>query len=225
VFGPLAARYTDETARALARRDEPWAAAYAIAGPAPPSSLQLRWDAEARQLVLNSDHALGRATIKVLDHHRVAIETLHATVKPGETRVAIKDNIDGVFVELGDFRDFVVADSNGEIRAQWGTPRRLRPINSRVYRLTANATESRRAPRILSKLFQNQAVSLQTFPNKALAVLWDFKGLQGLQTENDHSPNFSGLEAPFRRIPDAAGPHSAAPAPLGFRARSPVRPD
>jgi hypothetical protein len=44
-----------------------------------------------RQLVLNSDHALGRATIKVLDHHRVAIETLHATVKPGETRVAIKE--------------------------------------------------------------------------------------------------------------------------------------
>ena len=74
-------------------------------------------------LVLNSDHALGRATIKVLDHHRVAIETLHATVKPGETRVAIKDKrIDGVIVELGDFRDFVVADGNGEIHGQWGTP-------------------------------------------------------------------------------------------------------
>jgi hypothetical protein len=27
VFGPLAARHTDETARTLARRDEPWAAA------------------------------------------------------------------------------------------------------------------------------------------------------------------------------------------------------
>jgi hypothetical protein len=27
VFGPLAARYTDETAWTLARRDEPWAAA------------------------------------------------------------------------------------------------------------------------------------------------------------------------------------------------------
>ena len=73
--------------------------------------------------MLNSDHALGRATIKVLDHHRVAIETLHATVKPGETRVAIKDKrIDGVFVELSDFRDFVVVDGNGEIHAQWGTP-------------------------------------------------------------------------------------------------------
>jgi hypothetical protein len=59
----------------------------------------------------------------VLDHHRVAIETLHATVKPGETRVAIKDKrIDGVSVELGDFRDFVVADGNGGIHGQWGTP-------------------------------------------------------------------------------------------------------
>ena len=52
----------------------------------------------------------------MLDHQRVAIETLHATVKPGETRVAIKDKrIDGVFVELGDFRDFGVADGNGGI--------------------------------------------------------------------------------------------------------------
>ncbi len=59
----------------------------------------------------------------MLDHHRVAIEILHATVKPGETRVAIKDKrIDGVFVELGDFRDFVVADGNGGIHGQWGTP-------------------------------------------------------------------------------------------------------
>lgn len=44
-------------------------------------------------------------------------------VKRGETRVAIKDKrIDGVFVELGDFRDWVVADAYGEIRGQWGTP-------------------------------------------------------------------------------------------------------
>ena len=59
----------------------------------------------------------------MLDHHRVAIETLHATVKPGETRVAIKDKrIAGVFIELGGFRDFVVADAYGEIRGQWGKP-------------------------------------------------------------------------------------------------------
>ena len=36
-----------------------------------------------------------------------------------------------------------------------------------------------------SKLLQNSRVSLQAFPNKALAVLWDFKGLQGFQTAFD----------------------------------------
>ena len=36
-----------------------------------------------------------------------------------------------------------------------------------------------------SKLLQNSRVSLQAFPNKALAVLWDFKRLQGFQTSFD----------------------------------------
>src|SRR5271168_1240734 len=36
-----------------------------------------------------------------------------------------------------------------------------------------------------SKLLQNSRVLLQAFPNKALAVLWDFKGLQGFQTSFD----------------------------------------
>ena len=36
-----------------------------------------------------------------------------------------------------------------------------------------------------SKLLQNSRVSLQAFPNKVLAVLWDFKGLQGFQTSLD----------------------------------------
>jgi hypothetical protein len=123
VHGPLATRYTDETARVVAQRDEPWAARYMIAAAPPPPSLQLHYDAEARQLVLTSDRALGQATIKVLDHHRVAIETRRATVKQGETRVAIESKrMAGVFVEIGDFRDFVVADAYGEINGQWGTP-------------------------------------------------------------------------------------------------------
>ena len=121
--GPLGARYTDETARTLADRDEPWAASYTISAPAPPSSLQLRYDAETRQLVLTSDRALGPATIKALDHHRVAIRTAHALIKKGETRVTIKSKpIGGVFVQVGKFRDFVVSDAYGEINAQWGTP-------------------------------------------------------------------------------------------------------
>ena len=41
-----------------------------------------------------------------------------------------------------------------------------------------------------SKLLQNSRVSLQAFPNKALAVLCDFKGLQGFQTSLDAFQNF-----------------------------------
>ena len=99
-------------------------------------------------LVLNSDHALGRATMKVLDHHRVAIETLHATVKPGETRVAIKDKrIDGVFVELGDFRDFVVADGNGGIHVGHAPARAIaEPAGCRpgLFRDLRSGSEQRR---------------------------------------------------------------------------------
>ena len=36
-----------------------------------------------------------------------------------------------------------------------------------------------------SKLLQNSRVLLQAFPNKSLAVLWDFSGLQGFQTPFD----------------------------------------
>ncbi len=122
-LGPLGARYTDETARTLADRDESWAASYTISAPSPPSSLQLRYDAETRQLVLTSDRALGPATIKALDHHRVSIRTAHALIKKGETRVTIKSKpIGGVFVQVGKFRDFVVSDAYGEINAQWGAP-------------------------------------------------------------------------------------------------------
>jgi hypothetical protein len=122
-FGPLGARYTDKTARTLDRRDEPWAASYTIAAPPQPSSLQLRYDAEARQLVLTSDRDLGPATLRMLDHHRVAVATLRAVVKKGETRIAITNKrMTGVAVEIGAFRDVVVADAYGEIRGQWGTP-------------------------------------------------------------------------------------------------------
>jgi hypothetical protein len=123
VHGPLGARYSDESARTLPRRDEPWATGYTIAPVPQPSSLQLSYDADARQLVLTSDRALGPATIKVLDHHRVAVRTVRATVGKGETRIAIKDKrMAGVFVEIGKFRDFVVTDAYGQIQAQWGKP-------------------------------------------------------------------------------------------------------
>lgn len=120
-FGPVGARHTDESARTLASRDEPWAASYTIAAAPQPSSLQLRYDAEKRQLVLSSDRPLGAATIKVLDHHRVAIETLRTVVKKGDVRVAVRNKrIGGVYIRVGAFRDFVVADAYGEIKGQWG---------------------------------------------------------------------------------------------------------
>jgi hypothetical protein len=123
VHGPLGARYTDETARTLAQHDEPWAAGYTIPAVPPPSSLQLRYDADARQFVLTSDRALGRATIRALDHHHLAVETRRAMVRKGETRIAIKNRrIAGVFVQIGAFRDFVAAGAYGDIKGQWGTP-------------------------------------------------------------------------------------------------------
>jgi hypothetical protein len=51
-----------------------------------------------------------------------------------------------------------------------------------------------------SKLLQNSRVSLQAFPNKALAVLWDFKGLQGFQTAFDAFQIFRLGPPPFGRI-------------------------
>jgi hypothetical protein len=61
-----------------------------------------------------------------------------------------------------------------------------------------------------SKHFQNQARFRQVFPKKALAVLWDFNGLQATKPDNDVSPNFSPLPPTFRPIPAAIAPHSGA---------------
>lgn len=123
VQGPLGARYTNEVARTLPHRAEPWATAYTIAAPPAPASLQLRYDAEARQLVLTSDRALGLAALEALDHHRVSVETVRAIVRKGETRIMIKNKrVAGISINIGSFRDFAVADAYGEIRGQWGAP-------------------------------------------------------------------------------------------------------
>jgi hypothetical protein len=49
-----------------------------------------------------------------------------------------------------------------------------------------------------------------------LAVLWDFKGLQGLKTKMIRVQIYSSRWPPFGLIPDAIAPHSASSA----RARS-----
>src|ERR1700677_3833811 len=51
-----------------------------------------------------------------------------------------------------------------------------------------------------SKLLQKSRVLLQAFPNKSLAVLWDFKGLQGFQTSFDAFQIFRLGPPPFGRI-------------------------
>ena len=58
-----------------------------------------------------------------------------------------------------------------------------------------------RAPsKPFSKLLQNSRVLLQAFPKKALAVLWDFKGLQGFQTSFDAFQIFRLQPPSFGRI-------------------------
>ena len=54
--------------------------------------------------------------------------------------------------------------------------------------------------KLFSKLLQNSRVLLQAFPNKSLAVLWDFKGLQGFQTSFDAFQIFCLRSPPFGRI-------------------------
>jgi hypothetical protein len=51
-----------------------------------------------------------------------------------------------------------------------------------------------------SKLLQKSRVLLQAFPNKSLAVLWDFKGLQGFQTSFDAFQIFRLRPPAFGRI-------------------------
>ena len=73
------------------------------------------------------------------------------------------------------------------------------------------------ASKPLSKLFQISGCFRQSFPTKALAVLWDFKGLQGSQAKKYRLPNFSSPPAPFAHIPNAPTPHSAARRGYRFR--------
>jgi len=56
--------------------------------------------------------------------------------------------------------------------AAWGASARQNAVRGRAT-----------ASKLFSKPFQIWAVFLQAFPKKALAVLWDFNGLQGFQTQ------------------------------------------
>ncbi|HMG24089.1 MAG TPA: DUF3160 domain-containing protein [Kofleriaceae bacterium] len=120
---PLETRLTDEDAARLTRVDDRWAASYTVASPAARPSLAVRYDGETGDVTVHTDHALGPATIKLLDHHRVPIATLRRSIERGDTVFGFgrKAVLGGLYLAIGGFRDWVVADSYGGIAAQWGT--------------------------------------------------------------------------------------------------------
>ncbi|HUJ57131.1 MAG TPA: DUF3160 domain-containing protein [Kofleriaceae bacterium] len=128
VHGPLAARLTDQTAPSAPGLAEPWAASYTL--PAPPEpSFKLEHDMATSELVFTSDAALGRAKITVLDHHRHPLRTLDVTLGAGETRVGLgsKKPLEALYLEIGPWRHYVIADSYQEIREAFGAARAAEP--------------------------------------------------------------------------------------------------
>lgn len=121
---PLGTRLTDEDAGKLTAVSEPWAASYTVASAATPPVLAVRYDRDSSSVILRADAALGPATFKILDHHRVPIATKKLNVPEGETSVVFstKAKVGAVYVQIGAFRDWVVGDSYGEINGQWGKP-------------------------------------------------------------------------------------------------------
>jgi hypothetical protein len=83
VFGPLATRYSDETAAGAPKTDA-WAASYTLAAPAAVPSLKLSWDPERKGVVIEADAAHPSATVRTLDHHRVPLQTQTRALVAGE---------------------------------------------------------------------------------------------------------------------------------------------
>jgi hypothetical protein len=122
---PLETRLTDEAARTLTAVDDPWAASYTVANPAARPTLALRYDAETGSVIVRAS-ALGPATIKLLDHHRVPLATRTQPLEAGETVFAfpkqLHAQVGAVYIAIGAFRDWVVGDSYGQIAEEWGKP-------------------------------------------------------------------------------------------------------
>jgi hypothetical protein len=80
-------------------------------------------------------------------------------------------------------------------------PRKDDPARSEAVGGRERSRRNKGAPsKPLSKLLQNQRVSLQAFPNISLAVLWYFNGLQGFQTAIDGVQVFRSRPPLFGRI-------------------------
>ncbi len=100
---------------------DPWAASYTVADPGTRPRLALRYDGDTGDVVITADHAIGPATIKLLDHHRVPLATRTERIEAGETVFAFhrKQHVGAVYVVVGAFRDWIVGDSYGQIGALW----------------------------------------------------------------------------------------------------------
>lgn len=124
VHTPLTTRLTDDTAAQLTAVEEPWAASYTVAVKAAAPRLRVHLDRETGTLTLTAPAALGAATIKALDHHRVAIAQQRVTIGEGETEVRFgkRAKIGAVYVQIGAWRDWVVGDSYDEINGAWNQP-------------------------------------------------------------------------------------------------------
>src|SRR5271168_1902134 len=91
-------------------------------------------------------------------------------------------------------------------KATPGLLRNFAPRNDDPARSEAAGGRSQRwrnikaPPKPFSKLLQNSRVLLQAFPNKSLAVLWDFNGLQVFQTPFDAFQIFRLRPPAFGRI-------------------------
>ena len=121
--GPLAARLTDETAAAATGKREPWAVSYtAPHASEPPLAVtqasgggQPGGDTTPLTLAVRSSRSLGAVTVELLDHHRVAYESLTLPVGKGVTKFRFKRAppasagtvyTEGVHVKIGAF-DYV----------------------------------------------------------------------------------------------------------------------
>ena len=138
------------------------------------------------------------------------------TSRAGE--IAISDSLSKLD-RMGPFGDYMPARNRGVAglaksrpsRAPW----RLGALAIREPPKRSDGRSSRaRCPhcakyRYVGKLPQKSRVLLQAFPKKSLAVLWNFKGLQGFQASFDVFQIFLLQPPLFGRILDAAGPHSA----------------
>ncbi len=119
---PVGKRLTDGDA-ATTTVVEPWAASYTLAAPAPrPHMLRVSVD-EHGKVTVTTDRALGAATIRILDHHRVPIASKQGKLVDGDTvfEFNTRKQVGAVYVEIGAFRDWIVADAYDHIEnAGWG---------------------------------------------------------------------------------------------------------